>query len=93
MGQKRLWALLTHFFHPLRQRRQGFATPSQALPRQLSQGESQAVSLDAKVLGIMRKLPATAKSRPLGEGGKAEGFDERGSYLNSPSLAALDSPL
>lgn len=40
MGQKRLWALLIHFFYPLRQSRQGFASPSQALPRQLSQGES-----------------------------------------------------
>ena len=28
-----------------------------------------AVSLVAKVSGAMRKLPATAKSRPLGEGG------------------------
>ena len=69
MGQKRLRALLTRFFISSGKARQGFATPSQALPRQLSQGESQAVSLDAKVLGIMRKLPATAKSRPLGEGG------------------------
>ena len=32
--------------------------PSQALPRQLSQRESQAVRLVAKVLGITRKLPA-----------------------------------
>ena len=32
--------------------------PSQALPRQLSQGESQGLSRVAKVLGITRKLPA-----------------------------------
>ena len=42
-------------------------TPSQALPRQLSQGESQAVSLDAKVLDVMRKFPAVLLPLPLGE--------------------------
>ena len=42
-------------------------TPSQALPRQLSQGESQAVSLDAKVLDAMRKFPAVFLALPLGE--------------------------
>ena len=41
--------------------------PSQALPRQLSQGESQAVNLDAKVLGTKRKLPAVLLPLPLGE--------------------------
>ena len=35
VGQKRLWALLTHFFYPLRQSSQGFASPSQALTRQI----------------------------------------------------------
>ena len=35
MGQKRLRALLTHFFYPLRQSRQSFTLPSQALPRQI----------------------------------------------------------
>ena len=41
--------------------------PSQALPRQLSQGESQAVTFVAKVLGTMRKLPAVLLALPLGE--------------------------
>ena len=41
--------------------------PSQALPRQLSQGESQAVNLDAKVLGTKRKFPAVLLPLPLGE--------------------------
>ena len=41
--------------------------PSQALPRQLSQRESQGLRLVAKVLGIMRKLPAVLLALPLGE--------------------------
>ena len=41
--------------------------PSQALPRQLSQRESQAVTFVAKVLGIMRKLPGVLLALPLGE--------------------------
>ena len=41
--------------------------PSQALPRQLSQGESQAVTFVAKVLGIMRKFPMVLLPLPLGE--------------------------
>ena len=41
--------------------------PSQALPRQLSRRESQAVNLVAKALGIMRKLPAVLLALPLGE--------------------------
>ena len=43
------------------------APPSQALPRQLSRRESQAVMIVAKVLGIMRKLPAVLLALPLGE--------------------------
>ena len=43
------------------------AEPSQALSRQLSQGESQAVKFITKVLGIMRKLPAVLLALPLGE--------------------------
>ena len=39
--------------------------PSQALPRQLSQGESQGLRLVAKVLGVMRKLPAVLLPLPL----------------------------
>ena len=41
--------------------------PSQALPRQLSQRESQAVRFITKVLGTMRKLPAVLLPLPLGE--------------------------
>ena len=42
-------------------------TPSQALPRQLPRRGSQAVSLDTKVLGLMRKLPGVLLALPLGE--------------------------
>ena len=42
-------------------------SPSQALPRQLSQRESQAVKLIAKVLGAMRKFSAVLLALPLGE--------------------------
>ena len=42
-------------------------TPSQALPRQLSQRESQGLRLVAKVLGIKRKFPAVLLPLPLGE--------------------------
>ena len=41
--------------------------PSQALPRQLSQRESQAVKSVAKALGEMRKFPAVLLALPLGE--------------------------
>ena len=41
------------------------AEPSQALPRQLSQGESQAVKFITKVLGITKKLPAVLLPLPL----------------------------
>ena len=44
---------------------QGDAKPSQALPRQLSQRESQAVKLVAKVLKEMRTLPAVLLPLPL----------------------------
>ena len=44
----------------------GVGKPSQALPRQLPRRGSQAVSLDTKVLGTMRKLPAVHKPSPLG---------------------------
>ena len=67
MGQKRLWALLTHFFYPLRQSRQGFASPSQALTRQIPPWESQGLKSVAKVLGAMRKLPVVLLPLPLGE--------------------------
>ena len=41
--------------------------PSQALPRQLSRRESQAVRRIAKVIGAMRKFPAVLLPLPLGE--------------------------
>ena len=41
--------------------------PSQALPRQLSRRESQAVKADAKALGVIRKLLAVLLPLPLGE--------------------------
>ena len=46
---------------------QGDGSPSQALTRQLSQRESQAVRLVAKALGAMRKLPVVLLPLPLGE--------------------------
>ena len=52
--------------------------PSQALPRQLSQGESQAVNLDAEVLGTKRKLPAVLLPLPLGEVASPTGLDGEG---------------
>ena len=56
----------------------GESTPSQALPRQLSQRESQAVRLVAKVLGITRKLPAVLLPLPLGEVASPTGLDGEG---------------
>ena len=43
------------------------SSPSQALPRQLSQRESQAVKRITKVLGAKRKLPVVLLALPLGE--------------------------
>ena len=40
-------------------------SPSQALPRQLSQRESQAVKFITKVLGIIRKYPAVLLALPV----------------------------
>ena len=42
-------------------------TPSQALPRQLSRRESQAVKFVAEVLSAMIKFPAVLLPLPLGE--------------------------
>ena len=49
--------------------------PSQALPRQLSRRESQAVKFIAKGLGVMRKFLAVLLALPLGELAKPLGFD------------------
>ena len=52
--------------------------PSQALPRQLSRRESQAITFIAKVLGIMRKLSAVLLPLPLGEVASPTGLDGEG---------------
>ena len=59
--------------------------PSQALPRQLSQRESQAVSLDTKVLGTTRKIPGVPLPLPLGEVASRsdDGEGERNAYSSS----------
>ena len=62
-------------------------TPSQALPRQLPQRGSQAVSLDAKVLATMRKFPAVHLPLPLGE--VASRSDDGEGEPNLPCSAAL----
>ena len=51
--------------------------PSQALPRQLSQRESQAVKFSAKVLGAKRNFPAVLLALPLGELAKPQALTER----------------
>ena len=56
-----------HCFYPADAAEEFPPSPSQALPRQLSRRESQAVNLDTKVLGAMRKLPAALLPLPLGE--------------------------
>ena len=53
-------------------------SPSQALPRQLSRRESQAVKADAKALGVIRKLPAVLLPLPLGEVAATKGSSRRG---------------
>ena len=45
----------------------GGSKPSQALPRQLSRRESQAIKFIAKGLGVMRKFLAVLLALPLGE--------------------------
>ena len=58
-GQSFLFCLLSMYCNK--------PSPSQALPRQLSQRESQGLRLVAKVLGIKRKFPAVLLPLPLGE--------------------------
>ena len=50
--------------------------PSQALPRQLSRRESQAVTFVAKVLGLMGKFPVVLLPLPLGEVASPEAMTE-----------------
>ena len=64
------------------------APPSQALPRQLSRRESQAVRLVAKALGTMRKLPTMLLALPLGE--LAPQVTER-AHAVSPVTKVLDA--
>ena len=49
--------------------------PSQALPRQLSRRESQAVTFITKVLEAMRKFLAVLLALPLGELSSPTGLD------------------
>ena len=58
-GQSFLFCLLSMYCNK--------PSPSQALPRQLSQRESQAVRFITEVLGAMRKFPAVLLPLPLGE--------------------------
>ena len=59
--------------------------PSQALPRQLSRRESQAVKFNTKVLGAMRKFPVVLLPLPLGEVASRSDDGEGARQLNSPS--------
>ena len=61
-GRNGKWHLQRRF---LRKRGAAGNEPSQALPRQLSRRESQAVKFITKVLGAMRKLPAVLLPLPL----------------------------
>ena len=56
-------------------------SPSQALPRQLSQRESQAVKFSAKVLGAKRNFPTVDLALPLGELAKPQALTERAHYF------------
>ena len=63
-----------------------WGTPSQALPRQLSQGESQAVKFIAKVLGSMSEFPAVLLPLPLRKdfprsGGRCRAATKRGVWI------------
>ena len=60
--------------------------PSQALPRQLSQRESQALKSIANVLGAMRKFPAVLLPLPLRKdfprsGGRCRAATKRGVWI------------
>ena len=56
-------------------------SPSQALPRQLPQGGSQAVKFSAKVLGAKRNFPAVDLALPLGELAKPQALTERARHF------------
>ncbi len=70
-------------------------SPSQALPRQLSQRESQGLRLVAKVLGAMRKFPAVLLPLPLGEVASRsdDGEGEPAKVKNTTSKRLLHKPL
>ena len=61
--------------------------PPQALPRQLSRRESQAVNLDAKVLGTKRKFPVVLLAPPLGE--LSPQVTERAHAVNSVAKVSI----
>ena len=61
--------------------------PSQALPRQLSQRESQAVTFVAKVLGTTRKLSGVLLALPLGE--LSPQVTERAHAVNSVTKVSI----
>ena len=62
--------------------------PSQALPRQLPRRGSQGLRLVAKVLGVMRKLPAVLLPLPLGEVASPQAMTER-AHAVSPIAKVL----
>ena len=69
-------------------------SPSQALPRQLSRRESQAVKFVAKALGEMRKFPAVGLPLPLGEVDANAVSRRRGRRTReTPPVCCADSPL
>ena len=57
--------------------------PSQALPRQLSQRESQGLRLVAKALGVMRKFPVVLSCLSLWERWICEAKTERAHAVNT----------
>ena len=61
--------------------------PPQALPRQLSRREGQAVNLDAKVLGTKRKFPVVLLAPPLGE--LSPQVTERAHAVNSVAKVSI----
>ena len=67
--------LCDSFFAGTNPLRSAASSPSQALPRQLSRRESQAVTFITKVLEAMRKFLAVLLALPLGELASPTGLD------------------
>ena len=72
---RRVREIFPAFLGKVRKETLSAAPPSQALPRQLPQGGSQAVKLVAKVLSVMRKFLAVLLALPLGELASPTGLD------------------